>query len=515
MRESFNIDKEVGVDRDGAQVKCARSIVEQIIVPYERAGHRVSVFLTMYAAAWGNRSALIDAFAPRVASVNTLQHASTASQILPLAAALTDLIGWTERFRTSFDAVVVTRFDAYFKSSLLELMGGAASVSGLWLLWRETGGHWRQHANPWVVNATFKTASVHYPSFPRGFDWRRKNIRVPDVLLGFPAGLSRCFRQAALNEMFPTHGCPNCPLNFLHNLMYQLKKVAPDEHSRVGFLLPAAAFDSNPCRAACMLNPLYDLLPRMKWITESNICQRPSEFQFDATSQSLCCPSPTYCCPNSVKNCDAPDAVRFDAVSAGVSDYAIEQLWPTVVPAPYNWEMTERSFLHVANVWRTAGRRVLAKLSPLWKTKNSGAVHGQAARYEAQALRLLRAAMARGRVSEAALDAFVSNSSAAADRNGDMFSGGHCGQTTEGDRGDCAAGDRGSLNLPAKPGMTWSTAMLHCTRSCQSCARCHFISVSLALKDCSWYARCDLRNTSRFRDFRSHLVRRRGDRHTL
>ena len=54
-------------------------------------------------------------------------------------------------------------------------------------------------------------------------------------------------------------------------------------------------FDSNPCRAACMLNPVYDLQPRMRWVTESGICQRLDDFVYDASSDSLCCPAPNYC----------------------------------------------------------------------------------------------------------------------------------------------------------------------------------------------------------------------------
>ena len=30
-----------------------------------------------------------------------------------------------------------------------------------------------------------------------------------------------------------------------------------------------------------MLNPVYDLLPRMRWITVSGICQRMSDFTYD------------------------------------------------------------------------------------------------------------------------------------------------------------------------------------------------------------------------------------------
>ena len=64
----------------------SRSLVQHLIKPYVDTGHHVSVFLTIYRAIGGSRDALLEAFAPRVVSVNTLQHDSTPSQILPLAA---------------------------------------------------------------------------------------------------------------------------------------------------------------------------------------------------------------------------------------------------------------------------------------------------------------------------------------------------------------------------------------------------------------------------------------------
>ena len=71
----------------------------------------------------------------------------------------------------------------------------------------------------------------------------------------------------------------------------------------LGYLLPDGGFSSNPCGASCLLNPVYDFLPRGAWVVSSGICQRPSDFIYDPVSQSLCCPSPDYCCPNSKANC--------------------------------------------------------------------------------------------------------------------------------------------------------------------------------------------------------------------
>jgi hypothetical protein len=65
-----------------------------------------------------------------------------------------------------------------------------------------------------------------------------------------------------------------------------------------------------------MLNPVYDLLPRMAWVVASDTCQRPSDFMLDAVSQTHCCPSPDYCCPNSLSSCAHPRALLYNATAA-------------------------------------------------------------------------------------------------------------------------------------------------------------------------------------------------------
>jgi len=85
----------------------------------------------------------------------------------------------------------------------------------------------------------------------------------------------------------------------------------------LGYLLgDTAAYSSNPCGSTCFLNPLYDFLPRGGWIVDSGVCQRPSDFLFDADSQTMCCPSPDYCCPHSVANCSAAGVTLFDVDTA-------------------------------------------------------------------------------------------------------------------------------------------------------------------------------------------------------
>ena len=69
---------------------------------------------------------------------------------------------------------------------------------------------------------------------------------------------------------------------------------------------------------------------------------------------------------------------------------------------------------------------------------------------------------------------------------------GYCA-ATEGE-GDCARGDKGSFGLPVVPNAHWSwrPAIAFCLARCSACARCSYVTVSLADHDCSWYHTCDL-----------------------
>lgn len=348
MRQTFSIDAArdpADSERDAAQARCTRSIVEHIVEPFERSGHTVRLFLTLYEMTRGSRERLIAAYgAARVASVQTLHHKSTASQILPVAAALADHLRWCRSHAESFDAVILTRHDIYLKADLYGLLGAANRIFGVRFLWHETGGHWRHHANPAIVRQTFQVPPSSCRQHCR--DWRKVNARTPDALVGFAGALTNCLLHAALAELLPP-ACVSmslapgiCPINFLHNVALQLRRAIPDGETQY---LVRGGFDSNPCRATCMLNPVYDLLPRMEWVRASRICQSPSDFRFDPSSQSLCCPSPTYCCPNHLTSCDAPSAEHFDVISARVPIDAIERLWPTADTSPYRCLTAGRS----------------------------------------------------------------------------------------------------------------------------------------------------------------------------
>ena len=91
-------------------------------------------------------------------------------------------------------------------------------------------------------------------------------------------------------------------------------------------------------------------------------------------------------------------------------------------------------------------------------------------------------------------------------RRADAYADGHCGKTTDGQSGDCATGNFGSLKLNHFVLRTWQTVMAECTQRCQACSRCKFVSISRKYNDCSWYAACDLHGTERFGDFRSMAV---------
>ena len=64
---------------------------------------------------------------------------------------------------------------------------------------------------------------------------------------------------------------------------------------------------------------------------------------------------------------------------------------------------------------------------------------------------------------------------------------GHCGETVYNDEGDCAAGGQGSWRLGKR--FNVSDCVWRCAHAC---ARCRYVTVSVATRDCSWYARCSL-----------------------
>ena len=83
---------------------------------------------------------------------------------------------------------------------------------------------------------------------------------------------------------------------------------------------------------------------------------------------------------------------------------------------------------------------------------------------------------------------------------------GYCGQTVDGDPGNCERGHQGSYHLRSSVARTWVLALRVCISHCLSCGRCNYISVSLKRKDCSWFHRCSMKRLHREADFRTARV---------
>lgn len=84
---------------------------------------------------------------------------------------------------------------------------------------------------------------------------------------------------------------------------------------------------------------------------------------------------------------------------------------------------------------------------------------------------------------------------------------GYCGVTKAGES-DCLSGEQGNFGFS---GSTWSNATARCLARCKACRRCRYISVSMELRDCSWFAACDLLRTYQLVDsFRSMAVGESG-----
>ena len=345
-RETFKIESSTLEMRRQAQARCAESVVRHIVEAYEASGHSVDVFLTVYANLGGPLAELLAPFGARLVSVNTVHTERPASQLLTLASAVRDVMRWSAARGTVHDALIVTRFDVYLKASVAALMGPARGITSFRLLWREAGGHWRHHSSADAVRRTFSIGGGH---------WWMANTRAPDALIALPGAFASTLLMSTRHELFPVRDMPT-PLGFMHHMVTGLKRACVPEYplGPPHRFMVAGQFDSNPCRASCMLNPMYDILPRMSWVTESGICQKADDFSYDGTSRSLCCPSPNYCCPNSIESCDDPGAVRFDVFDAGVSDDAILHKWPRKQYPPNRWVLTERSYQHVVELLRNA-----------------------------------------------------------------------------------------------------------------------------------------------------------------
>jgi len=245
-------------------------------------------------------------------------------------------------------------------------------------------GKARAHARANVTNPRFvdgtppPSTPEHDTAMVEGVDYMTTIVGAADddSFWRGTAHATKPYSEAHLTHFVTNH--------WLHKTKYHLLPYLLRVGSRLGYLVEDGSFDSNPCSANCLLNPVYDILPRHGWLRESQICQDPSDFVFDPVSETLCCPSPDYCCPHSHVDCAAPGAILFDA--ANVPEKTIAYGWrqhylggmPTLArDAPIRGELS--SAVCPAKEWNgglagTSGCSILAmtdssveKVRRIWK----------------------------------------------------------------------------------------------------------------------------------------------------
>ena len=69
---------------------------------------------------------------------------------------------------------------------------------------------------------------------------------------------------------------------------------------------------------------------------------------------------------------------------------------------------------------------------------------------------------------------------------------GFCGHTTAGSLRECRTSGRGSIRLSFQAARSLRSAVRVCLNACAKCERCNYITVNPEVRDCSWYATCDM-----------------------
>ena len=366
--------------RKAAQLECSDSIQRHIVSPFVQLGVRVHAYMVVYDTIDGTMlQDLTRAYQSHVVAVTTLSS-KVAGQVVGLANAILafDEVRKQRGFGR-YDAVVALRLDLRLKADLAPYLldgtslqedashqrsGGSGGMerrklpwlTGIRFAWREIGGDWRSAWFPTAqefaaapslaVRKDMERVSYHMQKVRdatfQPHHWML-NDRVPDTLMVWGGEFTRCLLGDVMLET-TRNWKPHEPTKWHvqndvgHRLLWQLRnalatgiprEVDPNTSTPVGYLpwlgylVRNGSFDSNPCRATCILNPLYDILPRQLWTVRSQMCTDPAkDFIFDNRSRSICCPAADYCCPNSIANCSDPRHTRdiqlFDA--AGVSD---------------------------------------------------------------------------------------------------------------------------------------------------------------------------------------------------
>lgn len=347
--------------RKAAQVECSESVQRHIVEPFKRMGIRVDLYLTVYdTVEEALLHELMRPYRPHVVTITRLS-AKAASQLVGLANAI-------HAFESAaalggvgpYDAVVEMRLDLRLKMDFPQLLlnggtsiGMAGSqadamtvtwIAGVRFAWREIGGGWRTVWTPSENELRHASNASQHDMFRVAYHMQKErdgtfkpahwllNDRVPDTLMAWSGAFTSCVRLAFMLECtrgWAPGGANNRVGNDVgHRMLWQLRSALAIPIPRaadlststplgylpyLGYLVPNGQFDSNPCRAACILNPVYDILPRQLWTVRSGMCTRPSDFLYDNVSKSICCPSADSCCPNSVVNCSSPRAISYDA----------------------------------------------------------------------------------------------------------------------------------------------------------------------------------------------------------
>ena len=114
-------------------------------------------------------------------------------------------------------------------------------------------------------------------------------------------------------------------------------------------------------------------------LVKTGLCQSAADFAQDPVTQSVCCPTHSYCCPHSVSSCADPraqlltwdgplDNAKEEAIASGWWDHFVGRGW-AACPVRSSW-----------NNWTTTGPRrrcasalpddLLRKVIGIWQKRH-------------------------------------------------------------------------------------------------------------------------------------------------
>jgi hypothetical protein len=387
----------------GLHQKALRDMARDFVAPFERDGGAADLHLSIYDTLGEMKLKLLLApFVGRIATVTRIRELGSA-QVLTTIVALSAVQRFVARYRrrprvhgplsaapsytsarlnTSshaadyYDAVILTRYDLHFKVDVSQLLGPLPMLSGFRFWFREMGGHWRDIRDEQEDLVVRYRQGVWNPASM----WRQsRHPRLPDTLIAFPAIFLSCFtaavrrhgtRRWTVNGTVRRHDAfveadttaMDPVLHYIWSLLAEALRyeitwtsdgepttASPNEPLLFDYLLKNSGFDSNPCRAKCMLNPAYNIVPRDDWVEQAALCQAAADFLYDHQTQSICCPSLSYCCPNSINSCADPRAILLDvtkltaprpaldrSIAIGWFDHFASRGW-AACPAKTSW----------------------------------------------------------------------------------------------------------------------------------------------------------------------------------